>query len=256
MFYKRNAFTLIELLVAISIIALLIGLLMPVLGNAKTHAKMIREMSAARTLMVAYSVYTNDHNGYVLPGYWNGDARDDRGNTLHHPASTRYAWRLAPYMDYQIRDGLLVHSRQADIESLIAQGASYAYEVSTLTSLGLNARHIGGHQSYAWLPYVRRIEEPTEPSRLITFASARSTPSGAGDEVEGYFEVTPPEDPTYDAATHAYKYGFVHPRYHDSAVVGWFDTHASVRPEQDFQDMRRWSDVAARQNDPAWVWTP
>ena len=57
----KNGFTLIELLVVISIIALLIGLLMPALAAAKNAAKSMLCMSNQKQLMIAWHSYSMDH---------------------------------------------------------------------------------------------------------------------------------------------------------------------------------------------------
>ena len=63
----RHAFTLIELLVVIAIIALLIGLLLPVLGSARTAARGLASLSNVRQIAVAAQAYTADHRGFHLP---------------------------------------------------------------------------------------------------------------------------------------------------------------------------------------------
>lgn len=252
---RSNGFTLVELLVVVSIVALLVGILLPALSSAKRQGRMMRELAASRTLMIAYVMYADDHAGEVLPGYYPGPAKDDLGNAVGFPINKRYPWRLAPYVDYQIRDSFLVHSQREEVESLKASGAAYAYTVSVVPSFGLNTQYVGGNELFGWLPYVRRIDEPARPSGLIVFASARSTPSGPGSHVEGYFEVRPPIVPSYNRRDDAFKFGFVDPRYSGAAAVGFFDAHAGMLPEDEFHDMRRWSDVAARANDSDWVWT-
>ena len=64
---KKQAFTLIELLVSVAIIALLIGLLLPSLGKARTRAKEAVCLSNLRGLMQAVFLYANDHRER-LPG--------------------------------------------------------------------------------------------------------------------------------------------------------------------------------------------
>ena len=59
----RPAFTLIELLVVISIIALLIAILLPVLGTARDAAKAAMCLSNQRQLGLATYTYTNDYKG-------------------------------------------------------------------------------------------------------------------------------------------------------------------------------------------------
>jgi prepilin-type N-terminal cleavage/methylation domain-containing protein len=62
----RPAFTLIELLVVISIIALLVGLLLPALRAARDVARQTRCLTNARQLATAINLYTNDYDG-ALP---------------------------------------------------------------------------------------------------------------------------------------------------------------------------------------------
>ncbi|WP_428387004.1 type II secretion system protein [Mucisphaera sp.] len=64
---RRSGFTLIELLVVISIIALLIGILLPALGAARNSARAMGALANARSLGQAIWLYTLDNRDHYIP---------------------------------------------------------------------------------------------------------------------------------------------------------------------------------------------
>jgi len=75
---RRSGFTLVELLVVIAIIAVLIGLLLPALGNARDAAQQTLCQSNLRQLSVAGLTHANDQRGLFCTGIF--DNRTTRGS--------------------------------------------------------------------------------------------------------------------------------------------------------------------------------
>ena len=238
----QRGFTLVELLVVVGIIALLLGILIPALTSAQKQARTVVELSAARQLMAAFQLYAHDNRGRVLPGYGPLPAADEFGNPIPAPANSRYPWRLVPYLNKVFRGAILVNEQEQrlgvrDTTDL----AGWTYTVSVFPSFGMNIEGVGGNLAAYTPNAVRRLGEPSNPTDLIVFASARYNTSGYE---YGYFEVRRPQTDTFNESDLAFQFGFVHPRHRGRAVVGLFDGHAELLDAKQLYEENRWKNAS------------
>lgn len=82
---RKSAFTLIELLVVIAVIALLMGLLIPVLGRAREQARRVVCMGNVRQFIIGIQAYANDSQERLPLGL--SDCRDPEDE--HTPVLSR-----------------------------------------------------------------------------------------------------------------------------------------------------------------------
>jgi prepilin-type N-terminal cleavage/methylation domain-containing protein len=95
---RRPGFTLIELLVVIAIIAILAGMLLPALGNAKKKAANIRCVNNLKQLQLGWNMYADDFNSRLAENPpWNGSSSAGTLPTLGQ--STVYQTWAAGRMD-------------------------------------------------------------------------------------------------------------------------------------------------------------
>ena len=216
-------FTLVELLVVISVVALLMSILLPVLGRARDTAKGLAVLSAGRQLMMGYSVYQSDHKGHVLYGYVPNapDTIDGTvpeivepitGHVLHGQAVSRYPGRLLPYVG-SLWEILQVHAAEAIEKPAPGDSPSQAfikaYALGTNPTFGLNTVYLGGDRNYGGFLhqggtlYTPAYGDPRivfynhrvrQPSQLVTFATAGSlTMLGATGSAEpGFHRINSP----------------------------------------------------------------
>jgi hypothetical protein len=263
-----GGFTLIELLLVVGVVVLLVGITLPGLSRARKMGLQAREFTAARQVMTAWTAYATDFRGEVMPGYASRTMAgsgatalrvlDDAGTRLQGVEAQRYPWRLAPYMDYQLR-GLYFDQR---IFERYRGAADYRYRVSLSPSLGINAEFVGGKADpgLAFTPnavrlygkfYIQRIDEVTRPDRLIVFASARGPDFDGEGNVSGYYVVDAPNRLTRSWATTPYtddsapeSFGFVDARHFGKAVTAMADGHADAYTARELDDMTRWANQA------------
>ncbi len=108
---RTRGFTLIELLVVIAIIVILVGLVLVSLRGVRGAAGRADSLGALRQIGVGFSLYTQDQNGQLLPGYIDAslfeqgkafeelEPRLQGGTVPAIPDRQSYVWRLAPYLD-------------------------------------------------------------------------------------------------------------------------------------------------------------
>jgi prepilin-type N-terminal cleavage/methylation domain-containing protein/prepilin-type processing-associated H-X9-DG protein len=265
---NRSGFTLIELLVCVVIIAVLTAIAFPLLGSMRKKASLTREVGSARKLISGYLAYAADHDGELMPGFGNFPAKDDRGDEVLSPINYRYPWRLAPYLQYEMR---AFWGNEAD--DRIAKAAKgpregYIYAVSVEPALGINAFYVGG--DYQSLPpdnikvitkfgqfCVTRLGHASNASQLVVFASAAGMFNGQ--KMSGYFKVQAPNGVSRNWKA-AYKpggdpalQGNVDFRYDERAVVAMLDGHVQLMTYDELNDMRYWSNMAANAENRNWT---
>jgi prepilin-type processing-associated H-X9-DG protein len=270
------AFTLVELLVVVGIIAMLIGLLMPVLGQARRQAKMLVEESAARQLSMAYTMYAGENRGWLIPAFY-GDTSvqfasiDNTGRPLGDQDSRRWPWRLMPYCKFGLRGTILVNDMDMQLGGNPTQ-LLWSYGVSLNPSFGLNYQGLGGEVPKGWTLTpgtswcVRRSNQVTHPTERIVFVGARGPGFIPGVPSEGYFRVVSPlGDPSevdspawstaaYNPLTDPGQYGYVSPRWTGNrSVVAMYDGHVELLTLDQLRDMRYWSEQAAQTGNANWT---
>src|SRR5437762_6412639 len=84
---RRRAFTLVELLVVIGIIAILVGILLPVLRSARASAQNVQCLSNLRACGQVLHIYAEQNNGYFPRMVWDTAENLPRRNTIVPVAS-------------------------------------------------------------------------------------------------------------------------------------------------------------------------
>lgn len=108
----REAFTLVELLVVIGVIAILIGLLLPVLGRAKQQANLVACKSNLSQIANATRMYANDNQDRYPDSYTLGGAFFRRGYLEVNPADPYSAPEIFGMPALYEQLGLLKNARK------------------------------------------------------------------------------------------------------------------------------------------------
>ena len=89
---KNRAFTLIELLVVIAVIAVLMGILMPVLSRVREQARMISCASNQKQLIMGLVGYATENDDNLPPSPVKLGKLESRTSGYHHPMELNMHW--------------------------------------------------------------------------------------------------------------------------------------------------------------------
>lgn len=211
--HSTAGFTLLELLLSIAIIFVLIAIVLVALHAAHAAAERAASLNALRQMTSAYTQYSQQHDGRLLPGYIDPadlppsptakldiKARLKTGVDLAAGDTSSYVWRLSPYLDHgwhalmsDYRDQQLVERLDAEYADGSAAGAygpatatGNQLGIARVPSFGLNSIFLGGDSFHGpepnnapWRggkkPFVAaRMSEVLNPSKIIVFAANKA----------------------------------------------------------------------------------
>jgi prepilin-type N-terminal cleavage/methylation domain-containing protein len=174
----RLAFTLVELLVVIAIIALLMGILVPVLGIAKEKARRVTCMGNIRQFILGINVYADDFDNYLPSSRPDcGDEEDEHTPILGKDVRNALVKRIG---DQKCLSCPWLRKPFDDPNGwyYVYHGEPYGYV------LGYN--YLGGHKgtpwpiagpaTALWISPQRSFDKPTTP--IVTELNAWSIAEG------------------------------------------------------------------------------
>ncbi len=208
--YSKQAFTLVELLTVIACIAILAAIIIPVVGSIVARSNTTKCQSNLRQIGVLAKLYTNEHNGDILPMYY---PRDNSSDPL---AMTHWTGLLAPYLDYDT-----------------SQGSYPSYQSQPIFICPENPEVFGYGHNYNWLStfskdlgpmlrvVVRKNTVVANPAQTVFMTDVTR-----GDNDQWRPFVRPPSmwEGAWDSNA-PFKTAFRHPG--NTANVLWFDGHVT-----------------------------
>ncbi len=215
---QEKNFTLIELLVVIAIIAILAGMLLPSLAQAREKAKGVSCASNLKQMGLGLTSYTSDFDGYFVAykastsmgqgRYWLGLSNSGSGNGKSGYDLTDNEW----FGDY---------IGNCEKVFICPKLLSFVSDLTAVTKsgYGYNARWLGGYASTGQEPFRPKVSMVKNTSNTVSFGDSAfvmgSTPK--------YSPILYPQQ--YPQGGDGKK--SIHFRHNKIANIAWVDGHVS-----------------------------
>ena len=186
----HRGFTLIELLVVISIIALLIGILLPALGAARTAARSMQSLSNVRQIGTGLVNYLSEHDG-DFPWHSSLSSVSPR---------TRWPDYIFPYVESTeiFQSPLLTTEQWEDFGKVFAHTVNWD-EPERHGGYGYNYQYLGNSRNEApGFPFKAKLETHIKrPSQTVALGDTAGSRGGnpanrPGQGSDGVYVLDPP----------------------------------------------------------------
>ncbi|HYF14316.1 MAG TPA: prepilin-type N-terminal cleavage/methylation domain-containing protein [Phycisphaerales bacterium] len=181
---RPRAFTLMELLVVITIVALLVGLLLPALTKARVAGRGVVCLSNQRQVTTAWAAYANDHGDRAAPAAFLDGERQGASYPIYWwgavpspalPVDHTQGF-ITPYLDSALSAKSVYECPAQPWGTYRAQPAALLTPQPTST-YGYNGYYLSPAKTPGWSDAIahrpwRRISDLRSPSTLVTFADA------------------------------------------------------------------------------------
>ena len=224
MIMKKKAFTLVELLVVMAVIALLLGILIPALGAARSQGKAIVCKNNLQQLVLANSGYAIENDGcYVLaaPDIWT--TNNQRWHGVRADWDSPFDWHKSPLVSYFSGGGVKECPQMVNFRK--GEPSDFDYE-DGCGGYGYNMTYIG---SRIWeRNAAENCKRPTKNTEIavsgqtVMFADCAMARKDGGSV---YFIEYSFAEPPFNGLDYAWP--SIHFRHRGKANVGWADGHIS-----------------------------
>jgi len=237
---KRKAFSLVELLVVISVVGLLMAILMPALGAARSQARAAVCQSNLRQLVLANIGYTNENDGFYVPAasdLWETNSGNHRWHGVRDDGP--FEPLKGPLAAYLANGKVKECPQRVNFVSGFEQGCGgYGYNMAYIGSR-LWESGITTMAAYK-AAYARttRVTEVARPSETLMFADCAMSwlDNGRARYLEYSFAEPPFTVYNGKPMTSFYLSPSIHFHHRDWANIGWTDGHIDSRRMAEFKD--------------------
>jgi prepilin-type N-terminal cleavage/methylation domain-containing protein/prepilin-type processing-associated H-X9-DG protein len=227
----KKAFTLVELLVVMAVIALLISILIPALGVARSQGKAVVCKNNLRQLVLANTGYAIENNNcFVLaaPDIWT--TNNQRWHGIRANNDSQFDWHKSPLISYIAGGGVKECTQKVNFR----KGSPWDFNYEDgCGGYGYNMAYIG---SRIWERNIAesckkpvRDFEIASTTKTIMFADCAMAQADGGTPY--YLEYSFAEPPLNGGG---YAWPSIHFRHRGKANVGWVDGHISSEVMNDF----------------------